>query len=95
MRPNTGTRATDEPVAGGDAVNRLLRGVLYGAMLALFALHNDPWLQADTGRLLGLPVGLVYHCAICVAATALLALMVRHAWPRHLDAGADSKDGAP
>ena len=75
-------------------MNRLGRGFLYGTMFALFVLHNQPWLQADARRVLGLPVGLVYHVAICVAATVVLALMVRHAWPRHLDPGAEDRDGA-
>lgn len=79
-------------------MSRLGRSFLYGMMLALFVLHNDPWLQVDSRRVLGLPIGLIYHLALCVLATVVLALMVRHVWPRHLDEGAgaarhDADDG--
>ena len=75
-----------------DAVKGLGRSALYGAMGALFLLHNYPRLQAGRGRFLGLPVSLTYHLAICVTAAVLLALLVRHAWPRHLDAAGEDTD---
>ena len=76
-------------------MNRLGSGLIYGALLVLFVLHNDPWVQSETGQVLGLPVGLMYHVAICVAASVILALLVRHAWPRHLDAGGEDMDAKP
>jgi len=66
-----------------------IRPMLYGALLLLFLLHNDLWLWTDDRRLLGLPVGLTYHVVFCLASMVLMALLVKHAWPRVLT----SEDG--
>ena len=63
------------------------RTLLYAALVIFFLLHNDFWLWHDRSLVLGLPVGLTYHLLYCVAAAALMALMVRYAWPS--DPGAD------
>ncbi len=57
------------------------RRILYAALAVLYILHNDFWLAHDSQLLWGLPVGLAYHVAYCVAAALLMALLVRHAWP--------------
>ncbi|MDX1502391.1 MAG: DUF3311 domain-containing protein [Thermoanaerobaculia bacterium] len=54
-----------------------LRWPAWTAVAALYLLHNDLWLWDDPRRLLGLPVGLTYHVLYCVAAAALMALLVR------------------
>ena len=54
---------------------------IYAALLALYVLHNDLWLWNDPRLVLGLPIGLVYHIGFCVAASAVLALLVLFAWP--------------
>lgn len=64
--------------------------ILYAALVLLFLLHQDFWLWNDPSLLLGLPVGLTYHVAYCVAVALLMALLVRYAWPTHLDAGDDA-----
>ena len=63
---------------------------LYAA-LALFVLaHNDLWWWNDARFVLGLPIALTYHVAYCLAAAAaLMALVVRFAWPSHLEADGD------
>ena len=67
---------------------------LVGAVLvALFVLHQDVWLWRDPRLVLGLPVGLAYHVAFCLAVTVVLALAVRWSWPREVPADADG-DGA-
>ncbi len=65
-------------------------GILYTALALLFVLHQDFWLWNDAGMLLGLPVGLTYHVVYCLVVAALMALLVRFAWPTHLDAGGDA-----
>jgi hypothetical protein len=55
--------------------------LLYGALAVLYLLHNDLWLWNDPRLWLGLPAGLVYHLGFCVAASALLGLLVVFAWP--------------
>ncbi len=59
--------------------------LLYLALVALYLLHNDLWLWNDSRLVLGLPAGLAYHIGFCVATSVVLALLVLHAWPDHLD----------
>lgn len=61
------------------------RPILY-ALLALFVLlHNDLWWWDDATFVLGLPIALTYHLGYCLAAMALMALMIRFAWPSVID----------
>jgi len=48
----------------------VLRRLLYAALLLLFVLHNDL---------------LTYHIGYCLVVSLVMALLVRHAWPRRLD----------
>ena len=65
--------------------------LLYAALVVLYLLHNDLWLWNDASLVLGLPAGLAYHIGFAVATSIVLALLVIHAWPEHLDV--DLKDG--
>ncbi len=69
------------------------RWLLYPSLAILYLLHNDLWLWHDGRFVLGLPAGLIYHVAYCLAAAALLAALVRWAWPADLapDAEADPR----
>ena len=62
--------------------------------VGLIVLHNDFWNWAQTApRLFGfLPVGIWYHGAFCIAASVLLWLFVKFAWPTHLE-DAQPEDG--
>ncbi|MDH3404289.1 MAG: DUF3311 domain-containing protein [Acidobacteriota bacterium] len=55
---------------------RLPRGVVL-AVAALAVLHNDLWWWNDPRLVLGLPVGLAYHLAFCLAATLVMAVAAR------------------
>lgn len=53
------------------------------AVLAVAFLNPAPW---DNDRLLvGVPINLVYHLGLCVAATAVMWVITRKAWPTYLD----------
>ena len=67
-----------EASRGGTA----LRWTLGLAVALLYLLHNDLWLWRDATLVLGLPVGFLYHVVYCLAAAALMAALVRWAWPR-------------
>jgi hypothetical protein len=56
-------------------------------LLILYALHQDIWNWDDARPLfLGfIPVGLFYHAAYSVACSLVLLLVVKLAWPRHLE----------
>ena len=57
------------------------------AAATLYVLHQDVWFWRDARPLVFgfLPIGLFYHAAFTVACSALMWLMVKLAWPRHLD----------
>ena len=52
-----------------------------------YLLHQDFWFWRTARPLIfGLvPVGLAYHAAYTVAAAALMWLLVKFAWPSHLE----------
>jgi hypothetical protein len=65
------------------------------AVVGLYALHQDFWFWRTARPLvLGfVPVGLFYHACFSAAAALLMWLLVRFAWPAHLeDAGAPDRD---
>jgi hypothetical protein len=70
----------------------MTKAVLTLLVLAAYALHQDFW-NWSAARPLALgfiPVGLLYHALYTIGAALLMALLVRCAWPAHLEA-----DGQP
>jgi hypothetical protein len=65
-------------------VNRWLLAI---TVALLYALHQDFWFWRTAHPLVFgfLPVGLAYHAAYTLAAAALMAVLVRTAWPSHLE----------
>jgi hypothetical protein len=61
------------------------RRLIYAALVLAFVLRHDLWLWDDARLVAGLPIGLVYHVLFCVAVAAIMALLVRFAWPRSLE----------
>jgi hypothetical protein len=61
---------------------------------ALYLLHQDIWFwRTAIPIILGfIPIGLFYHACFTVAASALMWILVKYAWPSHLehDAAQDS-----
>ena len=62
----------------------LLIAVLVGVV---YLLHQDFWNWKKTEPLIFgfLPVGLAYHAGYSILAAILMALLVRIAWPAHLE----------
>jgi chromate transport protein ChrA len=56
-------------------------------LLAVYLLHQDFWNWKKAAPLiLGfLPVGLAYHAAYSVLAAVTMAVLVKFAWPKHLE----------
>ena len=71
-----------------------MRALLILAVAVLYALHQDFWLWRSARPLVFgfVPVGLFYHAGFCVAVSLLMWLLVRFAWPSHLE---DPADGEP
>ena len=68
--------------SGGRLGGRVGGAAVAVLLVALFVLHQDVWLWRDGRLVLGLPVGLAYHVAYCLAAALVLGRAVRWAWPR-------------
>ena len=64
-----------------------MKRTLLFSLVVLYVLHNDLWLWHDARLVLGLPVGLFYHLVFCLIVVAVMALLVRFAWPGGLDEG--------
>lgn len=65
------------------------RFILAGLVLALYLLHQDIWFWTTARPLVAgaIPIGLFYHVVYCLAAAGLMFLLVKTAWPEHLEAG--------
>ena len=59
-----------------------MRGLVLLLLAGLFLLRYDLWWWDEPKLLLGLPIGLTYHVAYCLVAAAVMAVVVRHAWPK-------------
>jgi hypothetical protein len=56
-------------------------------ILVVYVVHQDSWNWTLTEPLVFgfLPVGLAYHAGYSVLAAVLMAVLVRFAWPKHLE----------
>jgi hypothetical protein len=55
-------------------------------ILVMAGLHQDFWLWTDKRLVFGfLPAGLAYHVFYSIMASVMLLLLVRFAWPSHLE----------
>ena len=63
------------------------RALLTIAVLALYVLHQDFWFWRTARPFVfgAIPIGLFYQACFSVAASLLMWLLVRHAWPAHLE----------
>ncbi len=52
----------------------------------IYILHQDNWNWSSTDVVFGfLPVGLAYHAGYSILATVMMAVLVKCAWPEHLE----------
>ena len=63
------------------------RILLVIAVIALYVLHQDFWFWRTARPLIFgfIPIGLFYHACYSVAAALLMWLLVKFAWPAHLE----------
>ncbi len=63
------------------------RFLLVVVVIAVYLLHQDFWWWRTAKPLVFgfLPVGLFYHACYSVAAALLMWLLVKYAWPSHLE----------
>jgi uncharacterized oligopeptide transporter (OPT) family protein len=63
-------------------------------VIAVYVLHQDVWNFKKAEPLLFgvLPIGLAYHAAYSILCAIMMAILVKTAWPKHLEIEeADSK----
>jgi hypothetical protein len=60
-----------------------------------YVLHQDFWNWTSARPLLFgfLPIGLAYHALYAAGAAAIMALLVKVAWPMQLEAWAEKEPG--
>ncbi|MGZ5437604.1 MAG: DUF3311 domain-containing protein [Pyrinomonadaceae bacterium] len=63
------------------------RILLIVAVVVLYILHQDFWFWRTPYPLVFgfVPIGLFYHACFAVAASLLMWLLVKFAWPSHLE----------
>jgi hypothetical protein len=56
-------------------------------VIAVYVLHQDfwNWNRAEPLIFGFLPIGLAYHAAYSVLAAIMMAILVKFAWPAHLE----------
>ena len=57
-----------------------------GILLILLILFLNFWMWDNNALILGLPINLLYHIVMCVLTSLSMLVIVRLAWPHHLDA---------
>ena len=55
-------------------------------VILVYLLHQDLWFWHDRTLVMGfLPIGLAYHAVYSILAAIMMAVLVRYAWPGHLE----------
>lgn len=68
--------------------------LLFVIILALYVLHQDFWNWRTAYPLVFgfIPIGLFYQAAFAVAASLVMWLLVKLAWPSHLEEEIENSD---
>ena len=63
------------------------RWLLTILVLVFYLLHQDVWFWREARPLVfgALPIGLFYHAVYTLAVSGLVWILIRAAWPAHLD----------
>lgn len=71
--------------------------VLTILIFAVYFLHQDfwNWKKAEPLMFGFLPIGLAYHAGFSILASILMAILVKVAWPKHLENVESSEPGRP
>jgi hypothetical protein len=73
-----------------------LKWVLALMVLVVYALHQDVWNWHDKTLVFGfLPKGLFYHAGYAVLASLMMWVLVRCAWPEHIERSAEGSPETP
>ena len=69
------------------------RLLLASLVVVLYLLHQDFWFWRTPRPLVFgfLPIGLFYHVVYTLAVVALMWLLVKFAWPSHLESASEEE----
>jgi hypothetical protein len=74
-----------------DAVAK--KKLVWGLVVVLFLVRYDFWYWDDRTLVIGfLPIGLFYHMVLSVLAGVCWFLVIKYAWPSHVEEWADAND---
>jgi hypothetical protein len=63
-----------------------MKWLLVIVVLVVAVLHQDSWFWKDRALVFGfLPIGMAYHALYSILASLTMALLVKVAWPTHLE----------
>jgi hypothetical protein len=73
------------------------KALLILMVLAVYVLHQDFWNWRRIEPLVFglLPAGLAYHIGYSILASIMMAILVRCAWPSHLEKAGDHQGSTP
>ena len=55
-------------------------------VVVVYLLHQDNWNWKNSDLVFGiLPVGMAYHAGYSILAAVMMAVLVKFAWPKHLE----------
>jgi hypothetical protein len=60
--------------------------LLFLLIAGVYVVHQDNWNWSKSDLIFGfLPVGLAYHAGYSILAAIMMAILVKFAWPEHLE----------
>ncbi len=60
--------------------------LLFLMIAVVYVLHQDYWNWKNADLVFGfLPMGLAYHAGYSILAAIMMAVLVKYAWPKHLE----------
>jgi Protein of unknown function (DUF3311) len=69
--------------------------LLFLLIVAVYILHQDYWNWKNADLVFGfLPIGLAYHVGYSVLAAIMMAILVKFAWPKHLESAEPEEPSA-
>ena len=69
------------------------KGIIFILFLILLVLHQDFWNWDNANLVFGfMPVGLAYHAGYSLIAATFWAVVIKIAWPTHLEEWAEGEN---
>jgi hypothetical protein len=73
-------------IRAGQPTITMKKFLIFLLIAAVYIVHQDNWNWNNASLLFGfLPVGLVYHIGYSLLATGMMVILVKEAWPEHLE----------